>query len=144
MTELRANLEEAEKNKKEKEALKIADEEKEAAALEKYKVPEPVQPEPVETVDPVTEAKEFFAKLDADGSHSLTIDELQLGPNKHIFDKDEDGTVSDEEAMDFLNHKENLPMEEFLVSVWPNVKSSMMHKQGRDETFTWSTYRISR
>lgn len=127
LVKLRADYEEAELIKKEKEMLKAYAEETESSALEKYKSATPEVPSQTETssdeheeiIDdkdepPHSEAvivKSFFNTLDSDSSGKVTIAELQA---IRKFDKNGDGVVSEEEALYFLDYKNEVTLEEFL------------------------------
>lgn len=134
LVKLRAEYEEAELVKKEKELLKTQAEERESAALEKYKQAEPEQ----STVDDGEEeeelresdAEDYFKLLDSDNSGTVTIAELQT---RVTFDKDRDGAVSEEEALFFLNNQKEVNLQDFMNSAWTNVKPFLMLEQGWQE-----------
>lgn len=132
LVKLRADYEEADLTKKEKEILKTQAEERESAALEKYK--------PIESEERVvhteeeeeqeiqeSEAEDYFKMLDLDNSGTVTIAEIQA---KVTFDKNKDGVVSVEEAMFFLNNQKEITFEEFLNFAWANIKPFLMLEQG--------------
>ncbi|XP_076276067.1 glucosidase 2 subunit beta [Lasioglossum baleicum] len=131
LVKLRADFEEAALLKKEKEVLKTQAEERETAALEKYRVAEPEQPaveegdEEKELQD--TEIEDYFKLLDSDDSGTITVMELR---SRVTFDKDRDGAVSEEEALFFLNNKKEVNFQEFVDSAWPLVKPFLMLEQG--------------
>ncbi|KAG7198189.1 hypothetical protein KM043_005603 [Ampulex compressa] len=131
LVKLRVDFEEAELAKKEKELLKNRAEEKENAALEKYKPVEPEQTAPEETEEErelqESEAEDFFKFLDSDSSGTITIAEMQT---RVTFDKDRNGEVSEEEAMFFLNNKKEINQEEFIEFAWATVKPFLMMEQG--------------
>ncbi|XP_034933878.1 glucosidase 2 subunit beta [Chelonus insularis] len=127
LSQLKAEYLEAERVKKEKEVIKTQAEERESAALEKYK-PEP-EPIPEETEKPEgkeIEAEEYFKKLDSDESKSVTIQELQT---RIIFDRDGNGVITEEEAMYFLGQDE-VNLDEFIEKSWIKIKPFMMKEQG--------------
>ncbi|XP_053973775.1 glucosidase 2 subunit beta [Hylaeus volcanicus] len=131
LVKLRADYEEAELVKKEKELLKNRAEEQETAALEKYKSAEPEQPAAEEGEEEEelheTEAEDYFKLLDSDNSNTITIMELKT---RVTFDKDRDGVVSEEEALYFLNNQKEVDLREFIDSVWANMKPFLMLEQG--------------
>ncbi|XP_008208849.1 glucosidase 2 subunit beta [Nasonia vitripennis] len=132
LTKLRTDFEEAQMSKKEREVIKTRAEERETAALEKYKPP----PQPEQQTDDTQEeekeiseyeAEEYFKMLDSDSSGTITIAELQT---RVTFDKDRNGEVSREEALFFLSNQEELTMQEFIDSAWANVKPFLMLEKG--------------
>ncbi|XP_043253304.1 glucosidase 2 subunit beta [Colletes gigas] len=128
---LRADYEEAELVKKEKELLKTQAEERETAALEKYKPAEPEQPAVEEGEEEEelqeSEAEDYFKLLDSDNSNTVTIMELRT---RVTFDKDKDGVVTEEEALYFLNNQKEVNLREFIDTVWANIKPFLMLEQG--------------
>lgn len=122
LVKLRADLEEAEMTKKEKEQIKKIAEEREAAAMEKYK-PAPAEQKEEEEF----EAEEYFKILDSDSSGTVSVAELQ---SRATFDKDRNGEVSKEEALYFLNNFEEITMQEFINSAWSNIKPFVMLEKG--------------
>ncbi|XP_058800892.1 glucosidase 2 subunit beta [Phymastichus coffea] len=126
LAEYRTSYEEAELTKKEKEIVKTRAEEREAAALEKYKPPPSPEHEEEKDISD-NEVKEYFLMLDSDSSGTVTIAELQT---RVTFDKDRNGEVSREEALFFLNNQEELTMQEFIDSAWTNIKPFLMLEKG--------------
>lgn len=132
LSKLRADYDEAELSKKEKEVMKTRAEERENAALEKYK-PEPQPDEPAGKVQEEgkeqtqREASEYFKLLDSDESGTVTIAELQT---RVVFDKDRNGAVTDEEALFFLNNRDEITFGEFIEEAWPNIKPFLMLEKG--------------
>ncbi|XP_015603531.1 glucosidase 2 subunit beta [Cephus cinctus] len=133
LVKIRGDFEEAQLTKKEKEAIKAQAEERENAALEKYKPVEAEQPEPKEHEDNEeeqlsdSEAEDYFKMLDSDSSGSITIIEIQT---RATFDKNRDGVVSEEEAIYFLNGQKEVTLDEFLDAAWANIKPFLMLEQG--------------
>ncbi|OAD57602.1 Glucosidase 2 subunit beta [Eufriesea mexicana] len=128
LVKLRADYESAELLKKEKELLKTQAEERENAALEKYKPAEPEQPAPEEgEEEKETSAEDYFKLLDSDNSGVVTVVELQ---SWMTFDTDHNGVVTTEEAMFFLNNKKEINLQEFTDSAWANIKPFVMLEQG--------------
>ncbi|XP_017879297.1 glucosidase 2 subunit beta [Ceratina calcarata] len=131
LIKLRADYEEAELMKKEKELLKSQAEERENAALEKYKPAEPEQPaaEDGEEEEELQEydAEDYFKVLDSDNSGTISVAELQT---RVTFDKDRDGVITEEEAMFFLNNKKEIGVQEFVESAWSTIKPFLMLEQG--------------
>lgn len=135
LTKLRTDYEEAHLTKKEKEIVKIQAEERESAALEKYKPAEPEQPAAGDTADgeeDLTEAEEYFKILDSDSDGKVTIVELQT---RATFDKNRDGAVSEEEALYFLSEKTEVDLQEFIDSAWMNIKPFLMMDQGKKKQY---------
>lgn len=122
LAKLKADYEEAELIKKEKEVLKSNAEERESLALEKYKPAEPEVPSQTEAVDDEQEEdkeesvqrdtiiKSFFNTLDSDASGTVTIAELQAVKR---FDKDRNGVVSVDEAFYFLGGSGEVNLQQF-------------------------------
>ncbi|XP_011345839.1 glucosidase 2 subunit beta isoform X1 [Ooceraea biroi] len=131
LVKLKADYEEAELIKKEKEMLKKYAEERESVALEKYKPVEPEVPSQAEITDDEQEEageesiqnevviKSFFNTLDSDASGTVTIAELQAVKR---FDKDRNGEVSEEEALYFLGGKGEATLQEFIVIYQMSIK----------------------
>lgn len=132
LTKLRTDFEEAQLSKKEREVIKTRAEERETAALEKYKPPPQTEQQTDDTQEEEKEiseyeAEEYFKMLDSDSSGTITITELQT---RVTFDKDRNGEVSREEALYFLSNQEELTMQEFIDSAWANVKPFLMLEKG--------------
>lgn len=130
LLKLRSDLAEADTLKTEKELLKKTAEEKEAAALEKYKPPEPEPQQPGDETDEdekTAEAEDYFRMLDSDESGTLTVNELQV---RQTFDRNRDGQVSEEEALFFMNNLNEITMKEFVDEAWRNVKPFVMLEKG--------------
>ncbi|XP_076760479.1 glucosidase 2 subunit beta [Xylocopa sonorina] len=130
LVKLRADYEEAELMKKEKELVKSQAEERENAALEKYKPAEPEQPAAEEAGEEElreSDVEDYFKLLDSDNSGTVTIAELQT---RVTFDKDKNGVVTEEEAMFFLNNQKEINLQEFMDSAWANIKPFLMLEQG--------------
>lgn len=132
LVKLRADYEEAERVKKEKELLKTQAEERESAALEKYKTIESEQPAQEEGEEEEelheSDAEDYFKLLDSDNSGTITVAELQT---RVTFDKDRNGVVSEEEAMFFLNNQKEINLQEFMDTAWANIKPFLMLEQGK-------------
>ncbi|KAJ8665309.1 hypothetical protein QAD02_006971 [Eretmocerus hayati] len=128
LAKLRADYEEAQLLKKEREVVKNTAEERETAALEKYK-PAPPAEQPSDSEDGTSDytPEEYFKLLDSDSSGTVTVAELQT---RVTFDKDRNGEVSHEEAAFFLNNQEELTLQEFTDSAWANIKPKLMLEKG--------------
>nr|XP_050868685.1 glucosidase 2 subunit beta [Vespula vulgaris] len=131
LMKLWVDYEEATRNKKEKEILKIQAEERETLVLEKYKTVEPKDIPSEETTKEKelsqSEVEDYFKMLDSDNSNTVTIAELQT---RITFDKDHNGVVSEDEAMFFLNNKKEVSLQEFIETAWGNIKPFVMLEQG--------------
>jgi len=68
-----------------------------------------------------------FAELDANSDGIVDFPEIQ---NHMEFDIDNDGTVSDEEAKEYLEEKEEMNLEDFTNQVWPNIKEIYKAPEG--------------
>lgn len=95
LAKLRANYEEAELVKKEKETLKTQAEEKERLALEKYKPPEPEQAPEEESSQP--------------SATKLLLDDPELEKCFHILDDDSDGILMLQEVEERIRNSKDMP-----------------------------------
>ncbi|XP_013782158.1 glucosidase 2 subunit beta-like, partial [Limulus polyphemus] len=105
-------------------------EEKEKAALDKYKAEEEEkkrQKEEYEMLQQQQEekanAEDAFNNLDMNEDGIITVNELQLFRK---FDQNGDGVVSEEEAKFFLHMKEEMELEEFISTGWMIMKPIYM------------------
>lgn len=127
LAKLKGDYTEAKMIKEEKENIKNQMEERERAALDKYK---PVEPETNDEVKEETrqiEAEEYFRMVDSDESGTVTVTEIQT---RVTFDRDGNGVVTEEEAMYFLGNRDEVNLEEFLERSWGNIKPFVMREQG--------------
>ncbi|XP_015115766.1 glucosidase 2 subunit beta [Diachasma alloeum] len=127
LAKLKGDYEEAKMIREEKENIKNQVEERERAALEKYK---PVEPEPKEEPKEEAreiEAEEYFRMVDSDESGTVTVAEIQT---RVTFDRDGNGVVTEEEAMYFLGNRDEVNLEEFLEKSWENIKPFLMRERG--------------
>lgn len=60
-----------------------------------------------------------FAELDANKDSIVDFPEITRHPE---FDIDSDGTVSDEEAKEYLEEAEQVDLTTFIEKIWPNIK----------------------
>ncbi|CAL1534375.1 unnamed protein product [Lymnaea stagnalis] len=60
-----------------------------------------------------------FAELDANQDSIVDFPEITRHPE---FDIDSDGTVSDEEAKEYLEEAEQVDLTTFIEKIWPNIK----------------------
>ena len=123
---LKHEWKEAEAIRLEKDAVKRAAEEKETAALAKYKELEEAKKQELEEqefrkneVKEQLAAEQAFKELDTDHDNLLTFTELKNVP---VFDQDADGSVSDDEAKFFLHMKDTMSMEEWKTIGWVIAK----------------------
>lgn len=73
------------------------------------------------------EAENTFKSYDTNGDGIVDIPEIQ---SLLAFDKDNDGVVSEDEAMYFLNEKDKVDLENFKSDSWHKIKSQIMVKDG--------------
>lgn len=132
LVKLRADYEESERIKKEKELIKNQLEEREKIALERYKPAESEQTvtDAEEEEIGANEAEEYFNHLDSDSSGTVDVAELQV---RQTFDVNRNGEVSIDEAKYFLNQKEEVTLQEFIDSAWPNIKPYVMLEEGEKD-----------
>lgn len=132
LTKLKSDYQEAVLLKQEKDEIKSVAEEREKVALEKYQPPEPEPTQQMNNVDDdnnerFTEAEEYFKMLDKDESGTVTMFEVQ---QRDTFDRDGNGVVTEEEAMYFLAHQDEINLQEFLEKAWINIKPFIMRQEG--------------
>ncbi|XP_065156974.1 glucosidase 2 subunit beta-like [Atheta coriaria] len=130
LVELQKSKIEAERVMKEKEELKKQAEDLESVALEEYrKIEDEIKAKKaIEEAEMIRkEATETFEKFDSNADGLLSIPELQT---RQPFDKDHNGEVSEEEARSFLDNRESINLEDFIVYAWPLMKPIMMREQG--------------
>jgi len=72
-----------------------------------------------------------FAELDVNKDGIVDYPEIQ---NHMEFDIDNDGTVSEEEAREYLEEKEEQTLESFTSQVWPNIKEIYKAPEGAEPT----------
>lgn len=130
LEQLQKDRAEADGMKKEKEALKIAAEELENVALEKYrKIEEEIKQRQQEEEKKANEQEAFehFHRLDANQDGKIEMSELQT---QQTFDQNKDGAVSEDEAKFFFDSHNELSWEDFLASGWPRMKPFLMLDKG--------------
>ncbi|RUS72304.1 hypothetical protein EGW08_019936 [Elysia chlorotica] len=75
-------------------------------------------------------AAQAFAKLDVNQDNVVDFPELM----KHMeFDIDSDGTVSEDEAREYLEDSEQTDLATFTEKIWPNIKEIFKLKSPEDE-----------
>lgn len=130
LEQLEKDKSEADSMRKEKEALKIAAEELENVALEKYrKIEEEIKQKEQEEEKRASEqeAFEYFHKLDANQDGKIQMSEIQT---QQTFDQNKDGAVSEDETKFFFDSHDELNWEDFLASGWPRMKPFLMVDKG--------------
>jgi len=130
LEQLEKDKDEADSMRKEKEALKLAAEELENVALEKYrKIEEEVKQKEQEEEKKASEqeAFEFFHKLDANQDGKIQMSEIQT---QQTFDQNKDGAVSEDETKFFFDSHDEMNWEDFLASGWPRMKPFLMLDKG--------------
>ncbi|XP_017786645.1 PREDICTED: glucosidase 2 subunit beta isoform X2 [Nicrophorus vespilloides] len=121
---------EAEKIMREKEQIKKNIEELESAALEQYRQIEEENKrikQEEENKKNRQEAEDTFVRFDSNKDGIVEVSELQ---SLHTFDRDRNGEVTVEEAKYFLNSKDSMSLEDFVVEAWPAMKPFLMLDEG--------------
>ncbi|XP_005090113.1 glucosidase 2 subunit beta isoform X1 [Aplysia californica] len=101
------------------EELKNAAEEPEKEAKDKHEAAWNAVKEERRKAKEAVVAGEAFAELDVNQDGIVDIPELQ---NHQEFDIDSDGTVSDEEAKEYLEDSDSCDLPTFTEKIWPNIK----------------------
>ncbi|KAL7639446.1 UNVERIFIED_CONTAM: hypothetical protein RMT77_009947 [Armadillidium vulgare] len=127
--ELLKEKEKAQEIQAEKLSVKEAAEALEKEALEEYKAIEEeikARQEKERKEKDENDAREAFEKLDEDNDGLITIQELQAN---QVFDTNRDGEVSEIEAQFYLQQKESIDLENFLISGWALMKPAYLHQK---------------
>ncbi|KAG0419847.1 hypothetical protein HPB47_003841 [Ixodes persulcatus] len=126
LEQLRLDLEEVRKSREALEAVKKEAEDRENQALQKYRDIDAEKKREQEELEmrrhqeeEKANAEEAFNALDLDMDGVLTAKELQENP---IFDQNRDNTVSLEEAKFFLHMKDEMKLDEFVLTGWMIMK----------------------
>lgn len=130
LLQLEKDKDEAESLKKEKEALKLAAEELENKALEKYRQQEEEEKkikQEEEQRASEQEAFEHFHRLDANQDGKLQVSEIQT---QQTFDQNKDGVVSDDEITLFFDNQQEMDWDEFLATGWPRMRPLLLMNSG--------------
>ncbi|XP_049816221.1 glucosidase 2 subunit beta isoform X2 [Schistocerca nitens] len=130
LVQLEKDKEEAESLKKEKEALKLAAEELENKALEKYRQQEEEEKKVKQEEEQKAreqEAFEHFHRLDANQDGKLQKSEIQT---QQTFDQNKDGVVSDDEVTLFFDTQQEMDWDEFLATGWPRMRPLLLMNSG--------------
>jgi len=120
----------AESLKEEKLKLKEVAEAPEKAALAEYQRVEDERKQREDEEEKrksEAEAIEMFELIDSDGDGKITVVEIQA---RATFDRNKDGSVSEEEASFFLNLEQEMSREEFLKSGWLIAKPYFLMEKG--------------
>ena len=138
LTTLKGQLQEMESIKAEKEAVKNAAEEKEKEALDKIREEQEAKKREQEEleekkreVEEKMAAENAFHELDANEDGLLTYEELK---QHSVFDRDDDGQVTDDEAKFFLHMKDSMDLEEFISTGWVISKPYYLREKQVPET----------
>ncbi|XP_053685918.1 glucosidase 2 subunit beta [Sabethes cyaneus] len=128
--ELERSKAEAEALSKEKTAIKEDAEALENAALKVYRDREEEAKRAKQEAEALSnrdEAEEVFRKYDSNQNQLLEIVELQT---RVVFDRDRDGSVTEEEARFFLDEHDQVDFETFVTLCWPKIKPFLMLDSG--------------
>lgn len=120
-------LVELEQQRLEKEAVKKAAEDKEKAALDRHQAEQDAKKKALEEAE-IARAQEAerraaitaFAELDSDQDGQVTYQELQAVGS--VFDQNNDGVVSDDEAKFFLHAQDSMGLDDFVTTGWVIMK----------------------
>ncbi|XP_055525391.1 glucosidase 2 subunit beta [Wyeomyia smithii] len=129
-TELERSKAEAEALSKEKATIMEDAEALENAALKVYRDREEDArraKQEAEAVSNRDEAEEVFRKYDSNQNQVVEIVELQT---RIVFDRNRDGSVSEEEARFFLDEHDQVDFETFVTLCWPKIKPFLMLDSG--------------
>lgn len=124
--ELEKRRSEAEAMANEKEKIKNEVEALENEALSVYREMEERDKEKQDELNN-QEAENTFRSYDSNGDGIVDIPEIKA---IQAFDKDNDGVVSDHEALYFLDDKKNVDLEYFKANSWARLKPQLMMKDG--------------
>ncbi|XP_075678928.1 glucosidase 2 subunit beta isoform X2 [Dermatophagoides pteronyssinus] len=134
---LKSQMNEVESVKNEKFEAKNQVEELEKEALEKHRAKEEElrkqkeeEEMKIREIEETKQASDVFIKLDTDSDGIITLDELK---SYQGFDRDNDGSVSDDEAKFFSNGLEQLVLPTFIESSWPMVKPIIDNEPQHEE-----------
>lgn len=128
--ELEKSKVEAEALRKEKANIKDDAEALENAALKVYRDREEDDRKAKQEAEALSnrqEAEEIFRKYDSNQDQLLQDTELQT---RIVFDRNRDGSVSDDEAKHFLDGNDQVDFETFVTSCWPLIKPQLMLDSG--------------
>ncbi|XP_058839943.1 glucosidase 2 subunit beta-like [Topomyia yanbarensis] len=128
--ELERSRGEAEALRQEKAAIKDEAEAIENAALKVYRDREEEARRAKQEADAMSnrdEAEETFLKYDSNQNQVLEIAELQT---RIVFDRNRDGSVTEDEARFFLDDHEQVDFETFVTLCWPKIKPFLMLDSG--------------
>ncbi|XP_058452193.1 glucosidase 2 subunit beta [Malaya genurostris] len=128
--ELERSKSEAEALRQEKATIKEDAEAIEAAAVKVYRDREEEArraKQEAEALSNRDEAEEIFRKYDSNQNQLLEIVELQT---RIVFDRNRDGSVTEDEAHYFLDDLEQVDFETFVTLCWPKIKPFLMLDSG--------------
>lgn len=126
LLELEKRRSEADAIKAEKDKIKDEMEALENEALSIYREMEEKEKIKQDELDK-QEAENTFKSYDNNGDGTVDIPEIQANLD---FDKDNDGVVSEHEALYFLDDKESVDLDYFKSTSWARIKSQLMMKSG--------------
>ncbi|KAK7508152.1 hypothetical protein BaRGS_00000391 [Batillaria attramentaria] len=112
MAELTSARDDLQQKKDEAEAPEKEAKERHEKAWEEYKAERQAEKDRVAAIH-------AFAELDINSDRRVDLVEMQ----RHMeFDIDSDGTVSDEEAREYLDDSDSVELEKFQERIWANIK----------------------
>ncbi|ESO97115.1 hypothetical protein LOTGIDRAFT_226808 [Lottia gigantea] len=130
LTEIASEKDTYEKLKTDLEAKKNEAEAPEKEAKEKHEKAWEEEKEKKKAVKERETALMAFDEIDANDDQHVEIHEMLLHPE---FDIDSDGTVSHDEAKEYLEELERAGQDEFLEKIWPNIKEIFKSKKFSDD-----------
>jgi protein kinase C substrate 80K-H len=134
MYELQAELDNLRAEEAEREAAKKEAEEKEKVVLDAYNYKKEAEKEKREAEEKEGQkemADETFDAIDADGNGIMSKEEMMQ--QNWLFDQNNDGTVTDEEATFFLSGNTEYTRDEFEDGGWLMIKHIVEEKKEQQE-----------
>ena len=126
LTQKEAELEIVKKEVEELEAAKDAAEEPERAAKEEHRKKWEAEKEARAEVERRADAQFGFDELDTNSDGLVTVDELRT---RYELDDNEDGDISEEEALGYLNSQQSVDFETFYSSAWETIADRCQFKR---------------
>lgn len=99
-------------------AAKETAEEPERAAKEEHRKRWEDEKEEMRQAERQADARFGFDELDTNSDGYVTVDELRI---RYELDDDEDGEISEEEALEYLNQQRSVDFETFYADTWEGI-----------------------
>lgn len=126
LTQKEAELELVKKEVEDLAAAKDAAEEPERAAKEEHQKKWEEEKEARAEVERRADAQFGFDELDTNSDGFVTVDELRT---RYELDDNEDGDISEEEALGYLNNQQSVNFETFYSSAWEAIADRCQFKR---------------